>query len=163
MPTFDNALISHDLPIMQSSYQYNNAFKYQNPKIQIHRNRNTNTKKQKYKYKLYNMNSYGNSSSGEVEVTFRYSLPPFAHKQSAPTSHLKKIFTEYKKFRIFLLSLLGRFEYLIGSVFPKCQNYGISKPKAMDQTTIWLKKNYQTLPHVTNRCTQGCFFYGMGS
>ena len=74
------------------------------------------------------MNSYGNSSSGEVEVTFRYSEPPFAHKQSAPTSHLKKIFTKYKKFRIFLLSLLGRFEYLM----PKCQNYGISKPKAMD-------------------------------
>ena len=43
MPTFDNALILHDLPIMQSSYQYNNAFKYQNPKIQIHRNRNRNT------------------------------------------------------------------------------------------------------------------------
>ena len=35
MPTFDNALILHDLPIMQSSYQYNNAFKYQNPQIQI--------------------------------------------------------------------------------------------------------------------------------
>ena len=43
MPTFDNALILHDLPIMQSSYQYNNAFKYQNPKIQIHRNTNRNT------------------------------------------------------------------------------------------------------------------------
>ena len=45
MPTFDNALILHDLPIMQSSYQYNNAFKYQNPKIQIHRNRNRNSTK----------------------------------------------------------------------------------------------------------------------
>lgn len=40
MPTFDNALILHDLPIMQSSYQYNNAFKYQNPKIQIKRKLN---------------------------------------------------------------------------------------------------------------------------